>query len=91
MGLLAAVMYLLTVSSASAFTLLAPIKHDWTFRGSGLRGYPGGYTEVAFGSYRHGFHLSCFTIAAGAVLVVGGFSAFAATAIRGFVDEAIRG
>jgi hypothetical protein len=88
---LAAVMCLLIVSSASAFTLLAPIEHDWTFRGCGLRGYPGGYTDVAFGSHRHGFHVSCFTIAAGTVLVVGAFSAFAAAAIRGFVDEPIRG
>src|ERR1035437_9180017 len=53
---------LLASSSASAFTLMAPLggppwpaEHDWTVLGCGIRGYEGGYTHIVFGSHDYRF------------------------------------
>lgn len=84
--LVAAIVWL-TVAPASAFSLLAPVEHDWTVAGAGIRGYPNGYTAVVFGSYHHVFHLPFSTVAAAVLLFFAASAAVGATAIRGPTDE----
>jgi hypothetical protein len=94
-GLLAGWICLLACSSASAYTLMAPLggppwpaEHDWTIHGCGIRGYRGGYTHVVLGSHDYGFQVQFSAVVVlGAALVLGTSSAFGVVAIRGLIRE----
>jgi hypothetical protein len=85
---------LMANSSASAFTLMAPLggppwpaEHDWTVHGSGIRGYRGGYTHIVFGSHDYRFGVPFCLAVSGAVLVVATSATLGVAAIRGLVHE----
>ncbi len=69
-GFLLAAIFLINESPLLAFTLPAPIEHDWTAYGYGVRGFSNGYTEVVFGSHHHVFQMPFFAVIEGACAAV---------------------
>lgn len=93
-GLVTGWICLLAGSSASAYTLMAPLggppwpaEHDWTIHGCGIRGYRGGYTHVVLASRDYRFQVQFSAVVLGVALVLGTSSALGAVAIRGLIDE----